>query len=497
MPHVKCSCFEDKPSCHVLAMSCCKSLPSPTNHRCKWICTLAIAVIVSIAPLFGSRHTSTWASFFKGNTTQDIDETVHSPNPSHQHQSTSFLITEPLIATPSPTGPVTPQPPLHLCPETKTEMTQAEVYSHFLNVCTKEVVPTFTFPTPLDDPKFHEGQRCLTVVASVILGGYDDFPFEVPGAWNYHGSKIGYASSSGMCWFLFLDWNSSQKIVPLKYRNASIEACPSCLSITEVRAWNVVVIPSEMMPLKTVGRNSRLFKMLLHRAFTTAEILVYLDGNLQLGRHKEKVFKDSLGRTSSQIESRFMEFVNKSVSPGPNGVRPAWASPKHPDRCTPYQEGLTTCNGHLSGVPGIQQMHHYYADGFHTIPRYYPYLLEGSWHVRDLKRVESSLVGCAWMAEYLRWDQPRDQLSFNYAMWKLSQCINQKEGDFLRIGVQLVNVVGRTNNPHHGKKREKYGTEKCVEVEKYAAKCRRDPQCKACKPLAANVSVANKSFRKT
>ena len=135
--------------------------------------------------------------------------------------------------------------------------------------------------------------------------------------------------------------------------------------------------------------------MLLHRAFTTAEILVYLDGNLQLDRHKEKVSKDSLGRTSSQIESRFMEFLNKSMSPGPNGVRPAWASPKHPDRCTPYQEGLTTCNGHLSGVPGIQQMHHYYADGFHTIPRCYPYLLEGSWRVRDLKSLESRLMVCA------------------------------------------------------------------------------------------------------
>jgi len=98
-------------------------------------------------------------------------------------------------------------------------MTQAEVSSHFLNICTEEVVPMFTFPTPLDDPKFHEGQRCLTVVASVILGGYDDFSFEVPGAWKYHGSKISYASSYGMCWFLFLDWNSSKKIVPREYRN--------------------------------------------------------------------------------------------------------------------------------------------------------------------------------------------------------------------------------------------------------------------------------------
>ena len=35
------------------------------------------------------------------------------------------------------------------------------------------------------------------------------------------------------------------------------------------------------------------------------------------------------------------------------------------------------------------------------------------------------------------WDQPRDQLSFNYAMWKLSKFINMREEDFLRVGVKL------------------------------------------------------------
>ena len=66
--------------CH--ALSCCKSLPSPANHRCKWICILAIAVIVSNAPSFGSCHT--WG--YMG-----IHGDTHSPNPSQQHQSTSFL----------------------------------------------------------------------------------------------------------------------------------------------------------------------------------------------------------------------------------------------------------------------------------------------------------------------------------------------------------------------------------------------------------------------
>ena len=499
---VTCSCFEDKPNPDVMFLSC-KSLSRPTSHRCKWICILAIAGIISIASSFGSLHhtwtgshlrlnmpstVSTWAG-----STQDIDETFHSPNPSHQHPSTSFLITEPLMATPSPNQPettsrVTLQPPLHLCPETKTEMTEAEVSSHFLNICTEEVVPMFTFPTPLDDPKFHEGQRCLTVVASVILGGYDDFSFEVPGAWNYHGSKISYASRYGMCWFLFLDWNSSKKIVPLEYRNATIDVCPSCnISIIKVRAWNVLVIPSKMMPLKTAGRNSRLFKMLLHRAFTTAEILVYLDGDIHLNPAGDKVLKDHFGSNSSALEGLFFDFAKRSLSPGPDGVRPAWASPKHPNRCTTYHEGWKMCTMGLSGDSGVQQMHHYHADGFPTVPSHYPYLLDGSWHVRDLKRVESSLMGCAWMAEYLRWDHPRDQLSFNYAMWKLSQCINQKEEDFLRIGVQLaIKIVKRFKNPYHGKKvkREMYGSKQCPEIRNYTNECNKTAECRQCKAAA-------------
>ena len=151
------------------------------------------------------------------------------------------------------------------------------------------------------------------------------------------------------------------------------------------------------------------------------------------------------------------------------------------------KKAYKTCLMALSGDGGVQQMHHYYADGFPTIPSYYPYLFEGCWHIRDLKRVESSLMGCAWMAEYLRWDQPRDQLSFNYAMWKLSKCINMREEDFLRVGVELANVVERTRNPHHGKKRERFSTDKCAQIKNYSKQCDRDPQCKPCKLLPVSA----------
>ena len=93
-------------------------------------------------------------------------------------------------------------------------------------------------------------------------------------------------------------------------------------------------------------------------------------------------------------------------------------------------------------------------------------------------------MGCAWMAEYLLWDQPRDQLSFNYAMFKLSKCINMREEDFVRVGVELANVVVRTDNPHHGKKRERYSKKKCPEMKTYTDKCGQIRECRQCKATA-------------
>ena len=53
----------------------------------------------------------------------------------------------------------------------------------------------------------------------------------------------------------------------------------------------------------------------LHRAFTTAEILLYLDGNLIWIDTKRKCSMISLGK----IESGFMESVNESMGHAPNG----------------------------------------------------------------------------------------------------------------------------------------------------------------------------------
>jgi hypothetical protein len=48
-----------------------------------------------------------------------------------------------------------------------------------------------------------------------------------------------------------------------------------------------------------------------------------------------------------------------------------------------------------------------------------PGLIEDEWHVRDLMRPESEIIGCEWFREFQYWGHPDDGLSFNYVMWSL------------------------------------------------------------------------------
>ena len=109
--------------------------------------------------------------------------------------------------------------------------------------------------------------------------------------------------------------------------------------------------------------------------------------------------------------------------------------------------------------------------------------ISGTWNVWN----PAWWVALGWL-NCCVWDQPRDQLSFNYATWKLSKCINMREEDFLRVGVELADVVVRVSNPYHGKKREKYGKDKCGQLVKYTNQCDKDPQCKPCKLLPVPVT---------
>ena len=345
--------------------------------------------------------------------------------------------------------------------------TSLTVEEQLLKKCSN-LVPEFVFPTALDDPKFHQFQ-CKTVVVSVVLGDYDSFPFSIP--------KNSDVSIYGICWFVFMDWRSAV-LVPEERRVSAVDLCPSCnVTMTKVNAWNVVFIPDAMMPLKSIGRNSRLFKMLIHRAFTHAEFLVYVDANMNLNPLSEKLIS-RYGRKTSNIEKMLASWVKEKLRW--NDVHFAWASPRHPERCTAYQEGLFTCQKKLIGSNGVEQMHAYYKDGFPAVPKHYPGLLEGNYHVRNLKRVESQLLGCTWMEEYVRWNQPRDQLSFNYAAWKLSKSLLKSEDAFLHIGITHDNLLKRRRHSQRTQKREYVTTERCDELKVYSEECYHASKCKAC-----------------
>ncbi len=352
--------------------------------------------------------------------------------------------------------------------EVKIELENTNVQEQLLKKCAN-LAPEFVFPTALDHPKFHNQFHCKTVVASVVLGDYDAFPFSIP--------KDSDVSNYGICWFVFMDWRSAV-LVPEERRVSAVDLCPSCnVTMTKVNAWNVVFIPDAMMPLKSIGRNSRLFKMLIHRAFTNAEFLVYVDANLNLSPANEKGIR-RFGRKASNVEKMVASFVKEKLFR--KGVHVAWASPRHPERCTPYQEGLFTCQKNLIGSTGVEQMHAYYKDGFQAVPKHYPYLLDGSFHVRNLKMVESQLLGCAWMEEYVHWNQPRDQLSFNYAAWKLSKSLLKSEDRFLRIGITHDGLLKRRRHSQRTQKRQYVTTERCDELKIYSEECRHASKCKAC-----------------
>ena len=255
------------------------------------------------------------------------------------------------------------------------------------------LLPSFAFQAAVDDPRFHDhdqSQPCRIAVVKTVTGGFDQFNFSRP-----------VASSSSLCFFAFLDEQTARVSIPEHLLNDTCFKRPDCI-LPKIGQWRVVIITANMTSsLPTVfkkTRASRLMKMLSHRAFSTADFILFLDGKL----HMRNV-------TAQAVEA----FVLQNIAP--DGGRAAWVSPLHPERRTVYEEGLEVCMLHLASDECVDQMEHYRAKGYPILAP--PFLIEGQWHIRDLKAPASSQIGCAWMREYLSWNTYRDQLSFNFAVW--------------------------------------------------------------------------------
>ena len=222
------------------------------------------------------------------------------------------------------------------------------------------------------------------------------------------------------CFFLFLDRLSAKMVAP----NGT----------GQTGSWNLVVLPPDQVPdSATPAQSSRIPKMLSHRAFGKARFLLYMDSKKNVWPW---VTADSLA-----------SWVLLQIRPYPASTPYAWVGAEHPDRFTAYEEALEVCFRGVAGEQCVEQMMGYHRRGFPIdfgIP-----LLEGGWHLRDLRRPESSEVGCHWMQEFLSWDQPRDQLSWNFAVWSSRLTLAKKTNKQTTEHLLFLQALKETNGLTH------------------------------------------------
>ena len=143
------------------------------------------------------------------------------------------------------------------------------------------LLPSFTFPIPVDHRRFHgkrnSSQPCRFVVVTTVTGAYDKVDLSFP-----------QTSGPNLCFFIFFDEASARASVP----EAELENACFLSKSTEVSScvlprlgeWHVVILSDSMIssipPPFARTRRSRLMKMLSHRAFSSAEFLLYVDGKL-------------------------------------------------------------------------------------------------------------------------------------------------------------------------------------------------------------------------
>ena len=274
------------------------------------------------------------------------------------------------------------------------------------------LAPRFVFDPPLD----HRLNCHLAVVTSTFgtrdtIGRIDREDMDKLAAFE---QTIGLSS----CWFAFVDEAAFSALRALHHNvpdAAPSNAGQAAATHLLVRwgLWNLVVLPRAMLPFEDASLNSRLPKLLLHQAFGSARYVLYIDAKL---------------RFKPRSPQRVWYFVSDLIF-GQTASAPAWVSPKHPKRRSIYEEARCVAKLGLASKALVQrQIDKYAAEKFPTVPVEAggPGLIEGEWHLRDLGSSDQASIGCAWLQEFLKRGHRRDQLSFNYAVWKLGLLPNQR-----------------------------------------------------------------------
>jgi hypothetical protein len=155
--------------------------------------------------------------------------------------------------------------------------------------------------------------------------------------------------------------------------------------------WNVVVLDDAQLqfgPHPSENSLSLLVpKMLSHRAFRFARVMLFVDSTLAILHLQE-------------LENMVS---TKQVSP-----KAAWVSPHHPQHLSVYTEAQCLQQTVLIGYKALEkQLAMYKSKGLPSAPAQVggPGLIDGEWHLRDLRRPESEIIGYDWFREFQRYNE--------------------------------------------------------------------------------------------
>jgi hypothetical protein len=288
------------------------------------------------------------------------------------------------------------------------------------------VAPSFVFEPPLD----HQ----LGCQLAVVTATFGELDMRMAGIGQFDAKarlKLAtFEEEQGVtsCWFAVVD---EAAFASLRTRHGNVPpaasgpphaAASTSHQLVRWGLWNLVVLPRAMLPFEDARLNSRLPKMLLHRMFGSASYALYIDSKLHVNQSlpiaKLWPFVTRL-LSEDQPRPRRPE-PQRAFLRGHRG--PAWISPKHKSRESIYEEAqCVTALGVVSKEVVGPQMDAYIAEGFPATPLEAggPGLIDGEWHLRDLGSADQRRIGCAWLEEFVKRKHTRDQLSFNYVVWKL------------------------------------------------------------------------------
>jgi len=296
----------------------------------------------------------------------------------------------------------------------------------------------------LDSPQ-RLGYNCTLAVVSVMLGRVDSFTFHGrAAAANLRREELHKLHSFRSCWFFFGDATTipavaadharrtGENVSAVLQSAASKSPTPAC-RLPRIGQWNVVQLPAE-------GRSSvllsRVVKMLAHCAMTESSYLLYLDAKIQVPNPYAVWWLVAASmRPFRSFPARAYSLHRRANAPLPakQAMRgsPAWVAPMHPRRQSLYDEVVCTYLLGKVGEQAFRAVSLYAAKGFPADDYFEggPGLIEGEWHLRDMRSTNSTSIAFAWFRQFLRWQHAheRDQLSFNYVVWRLGLLPSQTQ----------------------------------------------------------------------